>query len=254
MGFAQWIVCMQPERTNIQDSFSKKLFLATIENLGSLLLLLVIIGAFSGFVAFVIGNSSFESFLKAHQVSQLTASQDPNFTNSTVAVASVIVGTFAFIPTLMLFTGNNVIFGFLWGSLFSLIGITLAAGLQYLLGRLFRKAILRRNPGGLAPLISQKLSRAGIWPFALIRILPLAPFTIMNLIVGALGVSFMNFISGNILGSLIPIGAAGAFAYEFERIVRTQHLRTFALAVIVLATVAFIVIRGLWLLKRSRTE
>jgi phospholipase D1/2 len=81
----------------------------------------------------------------------------------------------------------------------SFSGIMMSAALLHWLGTRFRKAV-RKSLGSAVTRVDEALSDHGIVTVATIRMIPLAPFTIVNLVAGALGVRFRDYMLGTALG------------------------------------------------------
>jgi uncharacterized membrane protein YdjX (TVP38/TMEM64 family) len=84
----------------------------------------------------------------------------------------------------------------------SFSGIMMSAALLHWLGRRFEKRV-RTTLGSAMTRVDEALSDHGIVTIAAIRMIPLAPFTFVNLIAGALGVPFRDYMLGTALG-LMP--------------------------------------------------
>lgn len=64
--------------------------------------------------------------------------------------------------------------------------------------------------------LEQRVAKRGVIAIALIRKVPVAPFTFVNMVIGALGIRFRDFILGTALGMLPGIAA---FAFVSDRAV-----------------------------------
>ena len=64
--------------------------------------------------------------------------------------------------------------------------------------------------------MERKIAKSGVIAIALIRKVPIAPFTIVNMGLGALGIRYRDFIFGTALGMLPGIAA---FAFVSDRAV-----------------------------------
>jgi uncharacterized membrane protein YdjX (TVP38/TMEM64 family) len=81
----------------------------------------------------------------------------------------------------------------------SFSGIMMSAALLHWLGARFRN-VVRESLGPVMTRVDDALSDHGIVTIAAIRMIPLAPFTFVNLIAGALGVPFRDYMLGTALG------------------------------------------------------
>jgi uncharacterized membrane protein YdjX (TVP38/TMEM64 family) len=83
----------------------------------------------------------------------------------------------------------------------------LAASVTFWLGRTVGRRPLRRWLGRRAQLLERRLERRGIIAVALIRKVPIVPFTLVNMLIAASGVPYRDFIIGTAIGMLPGIAA-----------------------------------------------
>lgn len=99
----------------------------------------------------------------------------------------------------------------------SFSGIMMSAALLHWLGTRFGKTV-RSSMGAIMNRVDEALSDHGIVTIAAIRMIPLAPFTFVNLVAGALGVPFRDYMLGTALGltpGMIILSLFGRQAREF---------------------------------------
>jgi uncharacterized membrane protein YdjX (TVP38/TMEM64 family) len=99
----------------------------------------------------------------------------------------------------------------------SFSGIMMSAALLHWLGTRFEKTV-RSSLGSAVTKVDEALSDHGIVTIAAIRMIPLAPFTFVNLVAGALGVPFRDYMLGTALGltpGMIIVSLFGKQAREF---------------------------------------
>jgi uncharacterized membrane protein YdjX (TVP38/TMEM64 family) len=113
------------------------------------------------------------------------------------AIAGVVV-----FPMSILVIATSATFGAAFGFTYSFIGAALGATLGYLCGRWLGRNGLKRLVGTRVNRFARKLARQGILPVAAIRLLPFAPFAVMNLVAGAIRVRYPDYILGSMLGKL----------------------------------------------------
>ena len=81
-------------------------------------------------------------------------------------------------------------------------GTLMAASITFSLGRTIGRRPLRRWLGRRAQLLERQLERRGIVAVALIRKVPIVPFTLVNMLIGASGLTYRDFIVGTAIGML----------------------------------------------------
>jgi len=99
----------------------------------------------------------------------------------------------------------------------SFSGIMMSAALLHWLGTRFEKTV-RASLGPAMTRVDEALSDHGIVTIATIRMIPLAPFTFVNLVAGALGVPFRDYMLGTALGltpGMIIMSLFGRQARQF---------------------------------------
>ncbi len=78
-------------------------------------------------------------------------------------------------------------------------------------------------------------SGAGLPGLVLLRLLPIAPYTVVNLMLGAVGIGLPRFLIGTFLGLLPGSLAATAFGHQLERLISDPSWQDGALLALVLA-------------------
>jgi uncharacterized membrane protein YdjX (TVP38/TMEM64 family) len=118
------------------------------------------------------------------------------------------------IPILALIGATVVTLGPALGFVCSAIGTMLAASATFGVGRLIGRKPLQRALGKKLEALEQRISKRGVIAIALIRKVPIAPFTFVNMGLGALGIRYRDFIVGTALGMMPGIAA---FAFVSDR-------------------------------------
>nr|WP_281502906.1 VTT domain-containing protein [Ancylobacter crimeensis] len=127
-------------------------------------------------------------------------------------VALFLVAECVIFPVTLLIFATIAVFGGWQGFLFALMGALASAAVSYGVGRRLGSRPLRRVIGPRINRIRRALGRSGIVTMASVRLVPLAPFTFVNLVAGAIGLRFIDFIAGTALGlmpGLIVMSALG---------------------------------------------
>ena len=113
-----------------------------------------------------------------------------------------IASVFAF-PVTLLIIVSVLTFGPWWGSFYALIGSIFGALSGFAIGSLVGKSLIEKLTGSAISRLSLRLARRGIISVITVRIIPVAPFTIINLIAGASHIKLRDFFIGTLIG-LIP--------------------------------------------------
>ncbi|MGY6410989.1 MAG: TVP38/TMEM64 family protein [Alkalilacustris sp.] len=176
----------------------------------ALLVLFALIG--TGIWFGVRGDVSAETVMAQH--AELIAWRD---THGIMAVAGFFAVT-AFaallsLPGIAVFTlAGGVLFGVMWGTLLVVAAATLGAMGLYLLARAgFGDGLMRRMERGRTAWLAEELRRNEIRALLFLRIAPVVPFLLANMLPALMGVRPMRYVVTTFFG-LIPGTLAVAFA------------------------------------------
>ena len=103
-------------------------------------------------------------------------------------------------PVTVLNVTATFLFGAWRGFAYALLGSLASALVCFALGRSLGRDSMRRIAGPRVDVIRRRLARRGIAVVTAVRIFPVGPFTIVNLVAGAFGVRFRDFVLGTIAG------------------------------------------------------
>jgi phospholipase D1/2 len=169
------------------------------------------------------------------------------FTPLAVVGAYVLAG-FLVMPVTVLIAVTGIVFGPFFGTLYALGGAVASAAVTYAIGRRLGRDTVRRLAGDRLNRISKRLARRGVIAIAVLRLLPLAPFTIVNVVAGASHIGLRDFILGTVIGMAPGILATVVFVDRILEAVRNPGIGTFvSLAAVagLLVAVAVVVRRRL---------
>jgi phosphatidylserine/phosphatidylglycerophosphate/cardiolipin synthase-like enzyme/uncharacterized membrane protein YdjX (TVP38/TMEM64 family) len=120
-----------------------------------------------------------------------------------LALLAFVAGSIVSFPILVMIGATVIALGPVKGFLVAATGALLAATATFALGRAVGRNVLYRWLGKKAELLERKLQGRGVIAVALIRKVPIAPFTIVNMLLGASGaVPYREFIVGTAIGML----------------------------------------------------
>ncbi len=117
-----------------------------------------------------------------------------------VTMGAYVIGSAVMLPVTLLIMATVLLFGPWLGMLYALLGACAAAAVTWLVGRSLWRDTIRRIAGRHVDRVSRRLGRHGVLSMAVVRLVPVAPFTIVNLVAGALHVRLDHFLAGTILG------------------------------------------------------
>lgn len=125
-----------------------------------------------------------------------------------VCLVYVIAGIF-FFPVTVLSVAVAAVFGPVWGPLYGICGALLSAALLFGVGHLLGLKGLRKLGGAKVRTIDEKFRRSGIIGVAAVRLLPIAPYSLVNLVAGISSITLLQFMGGTFLGMFPTMIAKG---------------------------------------------
>ena len=132
------------------------------------------------------------------------------------AAASMVL-----VPLLVLIVVTVMLFGTVKGFFTAMAGILLGALAAWTLGRVLLRTTVRRLSGPRIDRLARNLARRGVLSIAAVRIVPVAPFAVVNLVAGSSHIRLRDFLLGTLLG-MAP--GTLALALAAETVVRAaQH-------------------------------
>jgi uncharacterized membrane protein YdjX (TVP38/TMEM64 family) len=123
-----------------------------------------------------------------------------------IAVAAFAVLAFAGVPQIVLIAAATVAFGPWLGSLYSWVGTLVSAAIGFWLGRLLGARALERFGGKPLHRFIALVGRNGFWASMIIRMVPSAPFAVLNMAAGVTPMRFSAFTAGTAVGVAPKIG------------------------------------------------
>ncbi len=117
-----------------------------------------------------------------------------------VVIGCFIVASLAMVPVTLLIAVVGLVFGTLAGICYALAGAVGSALAGYLIGRMLGRDAMHRFAGATINRLSRRIARRGIVAMAAVRVLPIAPYTVVNLVAGASHIRLRDYIIGTLIG------------------------------------------------------
>jgi uncharacterized membrane protein YdjX (TVP38/TMEM64 family) len=159
-----------------------------------------------------------------------------------IILGGYIVGSLVLVPITLMILATAFAFGPLAGSAYSLVGCLLAAVITYAVGRILGRDKVRRLAGSRLDRVKRRLADHGFVTMLTVRVVPIAPYTVVNIVAGAFHIRFRDFIFGTILGMAPGILAITVFERQLEVAIREPGAGSLGLLAAVVAAIVFIVI------------
>jgi phospholipase D1/2 len=116
-----------------------------------------------------------------------------------LAAGAIALAGSALVPITAMTVGAALVFGPLVGFAVALAGALASAALGFGVGRLLWGDAVRRLTGRRLARIRASLARDGVLTVAAVRLIPVAPFTIVNIAAGASSIGFRDYVLGTAL-------------------------------------------------------
>ena len=117
-----------------------------------------------------------------------------------IALAAFVVGGFVVFPVNLLIAATIVVFGPLAGVAYALAGSTLSAAAVHETGRQLPASVFARLAGERGEGLRQRIVGHGLIAVALVRLVPVAPYSFVSLIAGAARIRRVPYLIGTALG------------------------------------------------------
>jgi uncharacterized membrane protein YdjX (TVP38/TMEM64 family) len=142
------------------------------------------------------------------------------------------------VPVTFLILVTALIYGPLTGGIYALLGAVLSALAGYGVGSYLGRPTVERLSGGSLYRLSERLARRGLLTVITVRVVPVAPFAVINLFAGASHIQFRDYVIGTVIGMLPGTAALAVFAEGILGMLEGASLRDF---LVILLAVVFII-------------
>jgi len=168
-----------------------------------------------------------------------------------VMLAFIVLGL---VPVMLLIAATGIAFGPVLGPVYAMAGCLASASTGFVLGRWIGLRRLEQLGGERITQVTRGLKRNGTLAVFLVRKVP-APFTLVNIVVGASTVGYRDFIIGTVLGMGAIVVAVAGFGYQLTKAMRSPSPATFIAAALFIGvplTLAWLINRALQPARRAR--
>ena len=132
-------------------------------------------------------------------------------------IGGYLLGGLVAFPLVVLIAATAAAFGPVEGFIYALGGSVASAVLTYGIGAWVGRQPLRSLLGPRLNRIRNVFVRRGVLAIAAIRLVPVAPFTVVNLVAGASSVRLVDYVVGTVLGLLPGLLLMSALGYQIYR-------------------------------------
>ena len=117
-----------------------------------------------------------------------------------LAVPAFVAGSLVVAPVTAMIAVCGLMFEPVTAVVTAAAGVLVSTVLNHWIGLRFRDAISSRVPQVVEERIKSIADASDMWSLAGLRLIPIAPFTIVNLVAGAIGVRLRDFLAGTVVG------------------------------------------------------
>jgi phospholipase D1/2 len=164
--------------------------------------------------------------------------------------AIFVLAGLVMVPLTLMIAVTAVVFGPLEGAALALAGAMCSASVGYAIGRSLGRNALRRIAGKRLGDLSRRLAKRGLIAMLVVRLLPVAPYTVINLVAGASSIGWRDYLIGTALG-LFP-GLLMITALVDRAVVAIRAPSAASVSILVLVVAGFLTLG--WLLHRKFRE
>jgi phosphatidylserine/phosphatidylglycerophosphate/cardiolipin synthase-like enzyme/uncharacterized membrane protein YdjX (TVP38/TMEM64 family) len=185
----------------------------------------------------------------AEQVEQWAHDFSANAWAPLLVIAAYTPASLVLFPRSLITLFAVIAFGAVLGFVYAFSGILLAALATYLLGLRLDRGAIRRIAGSRLNRLSQIMRERGLLAMTAVRLVPLAPFSVVNMVAGAIRIRLWQFMLGSALGILPGTLVATIFGDQVAaglRDPRTVNVWLIVAAMLVLGIGTLIVRRWLF--------
>ena len=166
-------------------------------------------------------------------------------------VASYVAAGLLMVPVMLLIAVTGIVFGPWYGSLYAVAGSLLSALVTYGIGHWLGRDAVRGLLGARINRLSQRIAQRGILAMMVIRMLPVAPFSIVNIVAGASHIKLRDYLVGTWLGMMPGIIMTVTFVHHLAEAIRNPTPGSVAVLGTVAASIIAVAIGLQRLLKRK---
>jgi len=167
-----------------------------------------------------------------------------------IPVGYIVLGLISF-PITLLVMATVMVLGPWWGVAYALVGTVLSAAMMFGVGHILGRKFVNQFCGSLINRLDRQLSETGLIAVITLRIIPVAPFSVINLIAGISSISLKDFCLGTLIGSLPGIIAITLVANRLSDSLRQPDLFSFMLLLAAVALVGAALLGLRWWIRKK---
>jgi uncharacterized membrane protein YdjX (TVP38/TMEM64 family) len=141
-----------------------------------------------------------------------------------LVIGAYLLGSLVLFPVTILNVATVFTFGPILGNIYGLTGWLASAAMGYGIGRAIGSKMLEKLARAWLDRLTRPAGRHGFLTVLTLRVFPVAPFTLVNVFIGAWGIRFWDFFSASIVGRIPGIILLTLAGVQIESFLRQPHV------------------------------
>ncbi|MGM0521088.1 MAG: TVP38/TMEM64 family protein [Pseudomonadota bacterium] len=149
-----------------------------------------------------------------------------------VVMAGYAATLLVMFPLSLMVALTGLVFGPVWGFAYATLGTLTSSVVSYWVGRKIGREALMAYGGRHLHGMSRYLAHRGVRTMTIINLLPLAPFTLTNMLAGAFHLRFRDYMVGSTLGIVPGIAAVTLLGSQLGALVTASDSKDLVMAIL----------------------
>jgi phospholipase D1/2 len=162
-------------------------------------------------------------------------------------VGVYLVSGLVLFPVMVLNVATIVTFGPVLGNAYAFTGWLCSAALGFGIARVMGRELVQKMARSRIKYLLHRAGRHGFLTVLSMRVLPVAPFTVVNLFVGASGIRFADFFLATVIGRIPGVVTLTLFGMQLESFLRRPDVES---SILLAVTILLLPLATVWLCKR----
>ncbi|MCR9110262.1 MAG: VTT domain-containing protein [Rhodobacteraceae bacterium] len=154
------------------------------------------------------------------------------------ALSAFVLGGLIMFPLNVMIVATSLLFGPFIGIAVAWTGAIASALAGYAVGASLGQRSFQRLAGARAERISRRIAQHGVLSVVLLRLVPIGPFSLVNMIAGSSHISLRDFLLGSAIGLAPGVLAITLFADQVGEVFQDPSAGSFAWLAVILAGIA----------------
>lgn len=175
-------------------------------------------------IAFVWQLTGLDELVEPEVFARVLEAAPGGVVGALTVLAAFVVGGLVVFPVTALIFATALTYGPWLGLAYSIVGTYVSAAVTFGAGRWLGERPLTRWSLTPVAAVSRQLARRGVLAIAVLRIVPVAPFTVINVLAGASEIRFRDYMIGTLLGMTPGIIVLTALGGQLAALLREPSL------------------------------